>query len=95
MLSFLPLHVAIASPPAGHPLITIAHSPSIPMNTKTCVKCKQEKPVLEFHKNSRSADGLHSYCKECNKAQALAHIKAEKARRALLRAARKAAAGEP
>ena len=64
------------------------------MNTKICVKCKQEKSVLEFHRNSRSTDGLHSYCKECNKAQALAHIKAEKARRALLRAARKCVAGE-
>jgi len=61
------------------------------MNTKICVKCKQQKFVVEFHKNSRSADGLHSYCKECNKAQALAHIRAEKARKALLRAARKAA----
>ncbi len=70
-------------PLAGHPLT--------PMNTKICVKCKEEKSVLEFHKNSRSADGLHSYCKECNKAQALAHIRAEKARKALLRAARKAA----
>jgi hypothetical protein len=61
------------------------------MNTKICVKCKQEKSRPEFHKNSRSSDGLHSYCKECNKAQAIAHIKAEKARKALLRAARKAA----
>ncbi len=61
------------------------------MPTKVCVKCRQEKPVEEFHRNSRSADGLHSYCKECNRAQALAHIRAEKARKALLRAARKAA----
>ena len=62
------------------------------MDTKICVKCKQEKSVLEFHRNARSSDGLHSYCKECNKAQALAHIRAEKARKALLRAAKKAAA---
>jgi len=62
-----------------------------PMKTKICVKCKQEKSVLDFHKNARSSDGLHSYCKECNKAQALAHIRAEKARKALLRAAKKAA----
>lgn len=65
--------------------------PVTPMATKVCVKCKQEKSLLEFHKNSRSTDGLHSYCKECNRAQALAHIKAEKARKALLRAAKKAA----
>ena len=63
------------------------------MTTKICVKCKQEKSMLEFNKNSRSADCRHSYCKECNKAQALAHIRAEKARKALLRAAKKAAEG--
>lgn len=70
----------------------VSPDPVGPMTTKVCVKCKQAKPLLEFHKNSRSADGLHSYCKECNRAQALAHIKAEKARKALLRAAKKAAA---
>mgnify|MGYP001178246968 FL=1 len=74
--------------------VNISPDPVIPMATKVCVKCKQEKPLLEFHKNSRSADGLHSYCKECNRAQALAHIRAEKARKALLRAAKKAA-GKP
>jgi ribosomal protein L40E len=73
---------------AGQPFPCYAVNP---MDTKICVKCKQEKSVLDFHKNSRSSDGLHSYCKECNKAQALAHIRAEKARKALLRAARKAA----
>jgi len=81
-----------AKPLLGHPLPNVSSDPAISMNTKVCVKCKQEKPVIEFHKNSRSTDGLHSYCKECNRAQALAHIKAEKARRALLRAAKKAAA---
>lgn len=80
------------SPLAGPPPANLSPDPVLPMTTKVCVKCKQEKPLLEFHKNSRSADGLHSYCKECNRAQALAHIKAEKARKALLRAAKKAAA---
>ncbi|HPP46550.1 MAG TPA: hypothetical protein PLF25_03475 [Accumulibacter sp.] len=64
----------------------------VKVKMKTCVKCKQVKSTLEFHKNSRSSDGLHSYCKDCNRAQALAHIKAEKARKALARAARKLAA---
>jgi hypothetical protein len=32
--------------------------------------CGQRKEVTEFHKNSRSSDGLHSYCKECNKLKA-------------------------
>ena len=79
-------------PLAGHGPRNLPPNPVIPMTTKVCVKCKQEKPLLEFHKNSRSSDGLHSYCKECNRAQALAHIRAEKARKALLRAAKKAAA---
>lgn len=34
---------------------------------KTCTKCKLELDETEFHKNSRSKDGLRSYCKECNK----------------------------
>lgn len=31
--------------------------------TKTCAKCKVEKPVAEFHK--QGARGRHSYCKPC------------------------------
>ncbi len=80
-----------AAPLSASLPVNTSPDPVIPMATKVCVKCKQEKPLLEFHKNSRSADGLHSYCKECNRAQALAHIRAEKARKALLRAAKKAA----
>lgn len=84
---------ARADTPAAAPRPAQPPAADAARDTKVCVKCKQEKSVLDFHKNSRSADGLHSYCKECNKAQALAHIRAEKARKALLRAARKAAAG--
>lgn len=36
------------------------------MTTKICVKCKEEKPVTEFGKNSRQKDGLNYYCKACN-----------------------------
>ena len=75
----------------GSPIEQFLRAYVYPMDTKICVKCKQEKSVLDFHKNARSSDGLHSYCKECNKAQALAHIRAEKARKALLRAAKKVA----
>lgn len=32
---------------------------------KVCIKCAQKKQESEFHKNSRTNDGLHSYCKEC------------------------------
>ncbi|MCM8596202.1 hypothetical protein [Accumulibacter sp.] len=88
-----PLPPARADTPATTPRPAQSPEAAPGGDTKVCVKCKQEKSVLDFHKNSRSADGLHSYCKECNKAQALAHIRAEKARKALLRAARKAAAG--
>ena len=37
---------------------------------KTCSKCKQTKQLTEFHKRSRSSDGLQSKCKVCNKARA-------------------------
>jgi hypothetical protein len=33
--------------------------------TKTCADCEQEKPLSEFHKCSKSADGRQSYCKDC------------------------------
>lgn len=32
---------------------------------KTCTKCGQEKPDDYFHKDARSEDGLHTYCKQC------------------------------
>src|SRR3990167_5823002 len=32
---------------------------------KRCSQCKQEKPVSEFHKDSRSDDGLRYNCKVC------------------------------
>lgn len=39
------------------------------MNTKTCSRCKTEKPVSDFGKDNNRLDGLHPYCKQCkNKA---------------------------
>lgn len=32
---------------------------------KRCYKCDIVRPVSEFHKNSRRADGLQSYCVSC------------------------------
>lgn len=32
---------------------------------KTCSKCKEEKELSEFHKNSLKKDGYNSYCKSC------------------------------
>jgi ribosomal protein L44E len=52
------------------------------MNTKICAKCGAEKPISEFHKNSRSKDGLHSYCKECNKENFAQYLKTDKGKAA-------------
>jgi len=35
------------------------------METKVCRKCKQEKPVKDFCKYSKSKDGYHYWCKKC------------------------------
>ena len=38
----------------------------IAIATKTCSKCKVEKPATEFHKRARSKDGLYGWCKSCS-----------------------------
>ena len=35
------------------------------MESKTCSKCKEEKDISEFHKNSYSKDGYQAACKDC------------------------------
>lgn len=40
---------------------------------KTCSKCKIEKPRSEFHKQSRSSDGLREVCKTCRTEAARIH----------------------
>ncbi len=32
---------------------------------KTCVRCGETKPAEEFHRSAKNADGLQSYCKQC------------------------------
>ncbi len=32
---------------------------------KKCRKCENNKMDMEFSKDKRNQDGLHSYCKEC------------------------------
>lgn len=32
---------------------------------KTCSKCNQDKPLTEFHKQTRSKDGYQPACKSC------------------------------
>ena len=35
------------------------------METKTCNKCKTQKPTTEFNKNNQQSDGLTGTCKSC------------------------------
>jgi hypothetical protein len=63
---------------------------AVSMKTKVCAKCNEAKPFSEFHKNLRNSDGLHSYCKVCNKAGAAAHLKTEKGKASLKKALNKA-----
>ena len=60
------------------------------MKTKICVRCAVVKSDTEFHKNSSNKDGLHSYCKTCNKEKAAAHLKTDKGKVAAKKAIRKA-----
>jgi len=36
------------------------------MDEKTCTQCGQTKPLSEFHRNARAADGLRTACKKCS-----------------------------
>jgi len=37
---------------------------------KTCTKCGEEKPYIDFHRHKQTKDGFKSRCKECNCAEA-------------------------
>lgn len=36
------------------------------METKTCSKCNESKPVSEFGRNRRKKDGLQVWCRACS-----------------------------
>lgn len=36
-----------------------------PSEVKMCSKCKTEKPLMDFHKDSQSKDGVRPNCKDC------------------------------
>lgn len=45
---------------------------------KTCTKCGETKPLLEFNKRARSADGHQQHCKSCHKVHNLRHYAKDK-----------------
>lgn len=60
---------------------------SVAQSTKRCSRCQTTKPVSEFFARRRSADGLQSFCKACNRALALAWNKAHPEQRVVWRRA--------
>ena len=38
------------------------------MRDKKCIKCEEYKSFTDFHKDKKSHDGLHPWCRECKKA---------------------------
>lgn len=56
---------------------------------KLCAHCGIEKNESEFTKNKRNSDGLHSYCKECNKAKAKAFNQTDKGKKNVEKAQKK------
>lgn len=41
--------------------------------SKRCGRCKQSRPLTEFNRRRASRDGLHSICRDCNRAKARAY----------------------
>lgn len=58
-----------------------------PKNHKLCPKCNKVKSLDDFHKRSKSKDGLQPYCKECQNLYTMNRAKAttKRARLNLLR----------
>jgi len=53
--------------------------------TKRCSKCKEIKPLSEFHKHSRYKYGVRSCCKDCANQQNVIYGKSDKGKKAKLK----------
>ena len=62
--------------------------------TKTCKRCGADKPLAEFTKVSRNADGLNIWCRPCVKIRS-AELKAAKGKPGSTRAPKTLADGKP
>lgn len=56
------------------------------MKTKACGNCKTEKPTDQFNKRHGNKDGLHEWCKECNRERGRKFDKARRAEKKLYNA---------
>ena len=45
---------------------------------KTCTKCKEQKPLAAFRKQSSTKDGLKYYCKDCDNKSAKSYYEKNK-----------------
>eukprot|EP00873_Tetraselmis_striata_P007016 jgi/Tetstr1/427280/TSEL_001733.t1 len=70
-------------------------APPVAAMSKTCARCKAEKPRSAFHRNGNSRDGLAAYCRECMVAYARSRTAARRAAGCGAPAARATAAGTP
>lgn len=50
------------------------------MSSKTCTKCKVTRPIAEFYKHKRSADGRAYQCSHCTKAASKEYAQSNPAR---------------
>ena len=47
--------------------MAIENAPAAPLAAKTCRVCQEEKPLTEFHRHKRYADGYETTCKMCRR----------------------------
>lgn len=42
------------------------------LNTKTCTKCGDDRPICDFKKNTQRKDGINGFCKRCSNKKTVA-----------------------